>query len=313
MKSLLDIQKDIRVLEKNIQEINECVKNINTDITTIRNSSEDVTIDYSKIEALAEQLDFEKHPLSKIRNDRTRQIYLEMLLNIVRLNQDEESIVNRLIFIQWIQIQFKCKKSLEELYIDSLNDNKQMIYEMVKVLSKNYKESFLVDALIVANITGIVSDEIYQYLADISSILGFSISEVKNLAFVSRVVLSQNLSCASRENLYFLLDRFDSFEHYLMDISNRDIIRLLRVIAVELPDNEASNFKWKVKQNQIVAKGEVIATYTKEKLVYMEIKAPVDGKLFQFRNNNTNYGVIAHKYDNKDSIKDWVKSKNKKL
>lgn len=40
-----------------------------------------------------------------------------------------------------------------------------------------------------------------------------------------------------------------------------------------------------------------------------EIKTPVSGVIFRFRNNNTNYGVIAHEQDNKDSIKSWVKAR----
>lgn len=39
-----------------------------------------------------------------------------------------------------------------------------------------------------------------------------------------------------------------------------------------------------------------------------EIKAPASGVIYQFRDNNTNYGVIAHELDNKDAIKFWVKA-----
>ena len=42
---------------------------------------------------------------------------------------------------------------------------------------------------------------------------------------------------------------------------------------------------------------------------YKELIAPVDGTLFQFRDNNTFYGVIAYKGDNKDAIKTWVKTR----
>ena len=80
------------------------VKTINTDIETIRNSSEGVVLDYSKIELLAKQINFGKHPLTNLKMGAC-QIYLEMLLNIVRLDQDEESVVNRMVFIQWLQIQ----------------------------------------------------------------------------------------------------------------------------------------------------------------------------------------------------------------
>ena len=319
MKSLLDIQQDIRVLEKNIQEINECVKTINTDIETIRNSSEGVALDYSKIELLAKQIDFGKHPLDKLKDGRACQIYLEMLLNIVRLDQDEESVVNRMVFVQWLQIQSKIDWSLEDLYLDCFKTDKQLIYEMVEMIPKKYKEFFLVDALIVANIAGIANEEIYQYIADIIAVLGLSTKEVKDLAFISRVSLSKNLSGAGRDDLKVLQDKAKSFGHYIRNEFAEEGIKALRMVVVELPDNEAKNFKWKVRQQQAVVSGDVIATYQKEKksrgISYMkdykseEIKAPVSGVIFQFRDNNTNYGVIAHEQDNKDSIKSWVKAR----
>lgn len=319
MKSLLDIQQDLRVLEKNIQEINECVKTINTDIETIKNSSEGVVLDYSKIELLAKQIDFGKHPLDKLKDGRACQIYLEMLLNIVRLDQDEEAVVNRMVFVQWLQIQSKIDWSLEDLYLDCLKTDKQLIYEMFEMIPKKYKEFFLVDALIVVNIAGNANEEIYQYIADIIAFLGLSTEEVKDLAFISRVSLSQNLSGASRDDLKVLQDKAKSFSHYIRNEFAEEGIKALRVVVVELPDNEALNFKWKVKQQQVVISGDVIATYQKEKrsrgFFYMkdykseEIKAPVSGVLFQFRDNNTNYGVIAHEKDNKDAIKSWIKAR----
>ena len=79
LKSLLDIQQDIHILEKNIQEINECVKSIGTDIETIRNSSEDITLDYSKIEVLAKQIDLGEHPLSKLKSTLPEDAFTQVL------------------------------------------------------------------------------------------------------------------------------------------------------------------------------------------------------------------------------------------
>ena len=67
MKSLLDIQQDIRILESNIQEITDSVKSISSDIEAIRNSSERAALDYSKIEVLAKRINFREHPLNKLK------------------------------------------------------------------------------------------------------------------------------------------------------------------------------------------------------------------------------------------------------
>lgn len=91
-----------------------------------------------------------------------------------------------------------------------------------------------------------------------------------------------------------------------------DEINALRkdeTIAVEAPDKTHSNFKWKVKQQEQIEKGDVIATYkygNRSGSSLVEIKAPCSGTLLQFRKNCINYGVISHESDNKDSIKAWA-------
>lgn len=63
MKSLLDIQQDIRTLESSINDITDSIKNINSDIEELRTVNQNTDVDYSKIELLAKQLSFGKHPL----------------------------------------------------------------------------------------------------------------------------------------------------------------------------------------------------------------------------------------------------------
>ena len=327
MKSLLDIQRDVKQLEKNIQEISDAIKNVNNDIENIRNSSDKVMVDFSKIEVLAKQLKLEGHPFKR-KGERKRQIYLKMLLYIVRLDTDEENIVNRLVFIQALKEEFDIELSLEDLYADCFKMDKQLYYEMAELFKTEEKEHFLVDALIVANITGEANAEICNYIADIISMLGIQSNVVMELAVVSKLVLSQSLSGISREGLKSLQKREKTFRNYIQNsITEEDgIKKLLRVVEVEVPDTKARAFKWKVKQEQKVEVGDVLAVYEKEKnnekntkgpvwvsyrdnnYTLVEIKATVSGTIFQFRNNNINYGVIAHEKDNKYSIKAWVKS-----
>lgn len=42
---------------------------------------------------------FDKHPIQKLEDGKACQIYIEMLLNIVRLDKNEEITLNRLVFI----------------------------------------------------------------------------------------------------------------------------------------------------------------------------------------------------------------------
>ena len=100
MKSLLDVQKDIRNLESSINDITYSIRNISSDIEDLRTVNQNRDVDYLKIESLAKQIPFRKHPLVKIDDDRVCKVYLELLLNIVRLDFEEEITLNRLVFIQ---------------------------------------------------------------------------------------------------------------------------------------------------------------------------------------------------------------------
>lgn len=326
MKSLLDIQQDIRNLESSVKEITESIRSIHSDIEEIRGSSDSVELDYKQIEILAGQLPFGKHPLDKLEDGRSCQFYLEMLLNIVRLDLEGEDTVNRLVFIQWLQIQSRINWSLEELYMDCFTRSKELHYEFAEAVDTKYRRYFMLDALIVANMGGKANREVLEYIVDLSRILGITKDNLQTASLIARIVLCQNADGIARAYLAEVYGELKKYRFYI----NMDIIKsvklALRDIVVALWDNETIEFRWKVRQLSRVEKGDLIATYErkmdekelvkkKEKGIrrvggteFKEIRATSSGMIFQFRDNNTNYGVIAHETDNKDSIKAWVKA-----
>lgn len=319
MKSLLDLQQDIRNLERNIMEITCAVKEINADIENMRTANQNTDMDYSKIELLAQNITFSKHPIDKLEDGRACQIYLEMLLNMVRLDPECEVTINRLVFIQWLQKESKLDWSLEDLYKDCFTINSDVYHEMVDAIPKKFRDYFMVDLLIVANIGGAANVEIYEYIAGIASIFGLDKNKISLLSQVAKVALCQQIVRMNKKEMDEFQIVAHSFKYYIgADLLDAGI-KSMRQIVVELSDNDASNFKWKVKQGQEVSKGDVLATYRKAArtkgysfstdYVTEEILAPLSGTIFQFRNNCINYGVIAYENDNKDSIKAWVKER----
>ncbi|MCD8109570.1 MAG: hypothetical protein LUE14_05665, partial [Clostridiales bacterium] len=101
----------------------------------------------------------------------------------------------------------------------------------------------------------------------------------------------------------------------------KDYIVSMRKIIVKISDEEAPDFKWKVKQRQEVKRRELVAVYTykeKEKqafaykprgIVQTEVRTTVSGTIFCFRDKCINYGVVSHHADNKDSVKSWALAK----
>lgn len=318
MKSLLEVQQDIRKLESSINDITDVIRNINSDIEQLRAVNQNTDIDYSKIELLAKQLSFGKHPLDKLDDGRVRQVYLEMLLNIVRLDFEEEISLNRLIFIQWIQKESRIDWSLEDLFKDCYKIKADSYHEMVDIIPNEYRECFIVDTLIVANLGGLANTEIYEYIAGLVAILGVDKERLKTLSIVARTALCQNVGRMKKAEMDEFQKCAKTYKYYIKADVLEHGIKSMRQIVVQLSDDEAKNFKWKVKQGQAVKKDDVIATYSKAvrkrgfsystNYATEEVKAPSSGAIFQFRDNCINYGVLAHETDNKDSIKAWVKA-----
>lgn len=319
MKSLLDIQQDIRNLENNIKGIADHIKTISSDIEEMRNSTQDVDVDYSKIEILAKQIYFYIHPLNQLDDGRVCQIYLEMLLNITKLDADPEATVNRLVFIQWLQMQSRIDWTLEDLYKDCFKMDKESYDEFADVIPSKYREYFMVDALIIANICGSMNREVMEYIASLSVVLGIGKEELRVLSSISRMALSQSVSGIHRDEMYHVQKYINNYRHYLNDDIVEQGMSALRDVVVEIADNSAMDFKWKVKQTPIVEKGDVIATYKRgiKSKVYSwiteyqieEIVATSSGRLFRFRDNSILYGVISNEEDNVGAIQAWIKGR----
>lgn len=315
MKSLLDLQREVRELEKNVSTIVRDLHNINSDIDVMRNTDSNEDFDYDTIKFLANQIPFRKHPISNLQSEIVRRLYLQILLNIVCLDQNESRMNERLILIEWIRKESKIDLSLEDIYKDTCKMEKESFFDFVALTRIKYRECLIVDALVVAGVKGTANAEIYEYIAGLVEIFNIEKFRLRILAIIAKTALSQKVERMSMKEWDDFREISVSFKHYIGKDVEDIGIRDLRQIVIKLADTDVKNFKWKVKQLQEVKEGEVLATYSEQKRtkgsffnwVEEPIISPADGTIFQFRDNCINYGVLGHKTDNKDSIKLWVK------
>ncbi len=313
MKSLLDIQQDVRRLENSVRDIGESIKNIYSDIDELRNADNSTDIDFSKIEVLAGRFGFRQHPLAKLEDGRLCQLYLEMLLNIVRLDPERETVINRLVFIQWLQIQANIDWTLERLYADCFRMDREEYYEFAEGFTRKYRESFIVDALITAYITDTPNRDVMEYIIEQSAILGVDRERLRILSVTARAALCQSIKGIRKSDMDEFLKCARSYKHYVDSSLIKEAVKDLRDVAVEVRDADCTEFVWKVQQMSRVKKGEVIAVCrmkvgSSHQYVYKELKATSSGMLFQFRDQKRYYGVIGHESDSKESIKAWVQN-----
>lgn len=308
-KSLLDIQQEIRELDGKVKDISAAIAEIYDEIDELRSDETD-SIDYETIRLMSRHLAFRNHPISRLNDAYACRIYLETLLSLVQADGGSEATVNRLIFVQWLLSQSKLGLRLEEVFKDSLKISSGTFAEAAELIPKEYRNHLILDALLTANICGQANNDVLIYVVNLCGILGIGKEQLRILSIMARGILQQDLSKLEMADLQQVLEQAENFKHYLnSDLLNAGL-RAQRTIAVEAPDRTYSNFKWKVKQQGQVEKGDVIAVYGYGSRwsgsSYAEIKAPCAGTIFQFRNNCINYGVIAHESDDKDSIKAWA-------
>lgn len=306
-KSLLDIQQEIRELEAKIADISNAASSLSKDVDALRGEDNEI-LDYDAIRLMSKNFPFGQHPLCELSDAFACQIYITALLNLVRADHDSNSTVNRLIFVQWILDQSRLGYGMKKLYADSMKTSADLYRDITETIPKKYWKHLIVDSLIVANICGVANDVILLYVANLSGILGIDKDQLRILTLIAKGILKQDLGRMKRSDLQQVLSEAADFRHFLSDKIIDSSLTVQRVLAVTAPDKSHCDFKWKVKQFETVDKGTVLATYREGgwRSAVTEITARCAGTIFQFRHNNTNYGVIAHESDSKDSIKAWA-------
>lgn len=316
MKSLLDIQQEIRNLEGKVKDIFSSISSIYGEMDELRND-DDVDVDFDMIRLMSKQFTFGQHPIENLEDAFAQQMYLKAMLSLVHVDRGSESTVDRLVFIQYILSCSHLKMDLETLYQSALTITAESFGDIAEAVPKQYLEYLIVDFLIAANICGTASDSLLAYVASFCSLVGVDKKSLRTLSSIAKNVLMQGAGKMKDVDLQDFINRSENFKHYLDDKLLGVILQDQRTIVVEVPDVKCSDFKWKIKQFAQVNQGDIVATYhppirfmmSKEKIT--KVIAPCDGTMFLFRNNNTNYGVISHETDSKDRIKAWVSQKKR--
>lgn len=313
-KSLLEIQKSVRELENKIGDISKEIQKLYVDIEEMRSDKHNTDIDYAQIEALSKYVPFSRHPIRKLNGEKICRIYLEMLLNIVRMDQEEEITVNRLIFLQWLQSEAKIDWSLAELYKECFAMKVSDYHEMMELLPVEYFEFFVVDALMVANIGGTAKPEVYEYIVDLVSVLNIDKVRFEVLAIISKTALCKKLEKVKKKKMSAFSDMIIKYEHYIdKDIIERELERFRKIVV----EKKVDRLSWKVQTGQNVKKNQLIATYYDDSSWYnplgqeieQEIFAPFSGTIFIVIYKGINYVVISHPNDNQASVKAWIRAK----
>ncbi len=318
MKNLLDIQKDVRQLEQRSEETSQIIKTIYSDINNLRNSQiiqrEISDINFDAIELMSSKIKFNKHPIFNL-DKKTKTIYLTELLKIVLIDSDLNHTNDRLVFFQWIYNQAKIEYPMKELYVETLRHRKELNISAIDDLTKEFKDLFITDALLIATITGDTKREIYEHIVDIALILGLDKENISMLALITKAILRQDFSDLSKEQIKRIVSKTDLYDFYLL--LNKEIINSNeRVIEVKKKYNDSINFEWKKSYKSKVVIGDLIAMDTVLNMNTLQRRELVpyfskhSGYFYWLTYKGVNYGIISSESDNENEIIKWIEKMN---
>lgn len=299
MKTILDIQQDVRNLEVLLGQLANQITQINKDLNILREAqNESLEIDCSQIEQLVQYSPLKGHPIGRLKDNDVKQLYLSTLLTLIQI--DNEEMVDRLIFIASILKQAKLELSLEELIKQSLSKRNE-IFNDIEMIKGDYKYFLVLDMLMILGFAEVNNEKSYTYVTYICAVLGVEKEKVYDLSLLARVILEQSVDSIAAKKIGLLIPYISKYKHYIDKQLAQKIKIGTRIIVVKV-STKIDGFKWKVKQGAVVKEGELLVTY-KNKKIY----APTDGVIYQFREANTHYGVISVEDDTKDAIKGWIR------
>lgn len=299
MKSILDIQQDVRKLEILMDQLAGQLTQMNRDLDILREAEHtSLEIDYKQIEQLVQHTPLKGHPLERLKDDYAKKLYLMVLLSLIQI--DDEEMSEKKIFVASILKQSQLELSLEELIKYSLSKRDE-VFNIAGKIKGDYKYFLIMDMLIILGFAGIGNEQSYTYVTYICAVLGVDKEKVYELSLLARVILEQSADSIAAREVRRLIPYISKYKYYIDKQLTQKVKTATRIIAVKV-STEIDGFKWKVKQGVLVKEGELLATY-KNKKNY----APVDGMIYQFREAGIHYGVISVEDDTKDGIKEWIR------
>ncbi len=306
MKSLLDIQKEVKELETTIQGAVNSLDCISREIQEIRTSNDNMEMDYDMIRMLAKNVPFANHPLVKLEDRYACKIYIELLFSVMHM--DINGITEKMVFIQWILEESCLDMELEDVHAESLELEKDVYFEIGELLNTEYRMFFIVDALIVANFVGKANEEATEYIGKLCTLMRTNASYIENCIVLAKIALEQSVENLESADIEKVMPFIHKYEYCITKDTIKKVELKCRVVCVYVKNDtfEAMlSFRWCVRQKSMVNKGDLIALCSDRKFY-----APKNGKIYQFRYENcAEIGVISHPSDTEKEIKQWLKEK----
>ena len=332
--SLTDLQVELRSIEEHIERLY-------VEIETMKPKSiNEEQKAFLKITRQAKQYPITVESLN-LASHSQKILFISVLAHIISI--DEDNLYEKLLYLCRISYGCGLRFDAAEIYKVGLKFDEEEVGRINEELTE-LRYVLLVEALIVANVTGKASSIILSEIAEIATLLNCNRMELQTISQVAKSKLTQNLDLLHELNITKIVNFHNVFDDY---IPHEWIVK--QRVACCVPVCLEGHFKGEynfspvinykaviVKQwknfNDIVKKGDEIfgcqrpVSKRAKKKEYYIVKAPKCGKLFmvdyrvkseiQNKNANNKYDTyravyVVSYFDNYNNFCEWLKTKTK--
>lgn len=229
MKTISELQCEIRDIQKGLQEFNNRLKTLDDELINYKEVAQNNSL-YQRIFELAEGMPVIKHPLM-LENCATKNSYFAILVMVATL---EDSInENQLLFLQRIIMSDPDNNRLFH-YVNEIRKVKpeNVIFNCDETVKKILAEQLLLDLIIIANLSHTKTKNTFELIAHIATFLGINKDRVGHISEIAVTVLTQKVER--------YLCSFDSNQPNHDNRISSLIVNLVTILAKEI-DNKLFN------------------------------------------------------------------------
>lgn len=217
MKTISELQQEIRSMQMELQEINNRLSNINDALLNYKDSGINDT-KYKRIYEIAETMPIIEHPIIHY-GYTLKNSYFAILILVATC---EDSINDeQLLFLQRMAMADNQRTSID-LYMAGIGSVsiENVIFKMHDDV-KNLSNQLVLDMLMIANLGKIKSQLTYEVIANITKFIGVSEYELRMISVIAKSILLQRCDESVKAMGLGYMEKIDcQFGYYLSTVKN---------------------------------------------------------------------------------------------
>lgn len=299
--NLTEVQSELDNIEKNISRLKSEIVKMN--LSKIEEKK--ITIDYGKITEMAKKAPI---TINTIKNERfeTAETLLSALSCLV--SAEDEGFGKRLLYLNRLYIGCGHEMSAEEICKCGFEFDIEKLRQICEE-NANYKYTFLVEAFIILNLSGDISEKLLSCITDMAEILSCDKEEIGVTATVAKSVLLGNPDCLLQAPVQTKrwVGRFRDYIPHEWIVKNRKYLP-------KYPESQIyNNIRYRKQKYDMVKAGDVLIKYKKiDDSKMTEVIAPCDG-IFLYTKDNGSLCVVSYFDRYTDWYGDYIKKIRKKI